>query len=84
MASTRADPARDAAVLELEQTCSGHLVQVKAREPRRYPNVLRGLLTPHRFMTLTKIQIKPLASWLSQKRNRHDVLSGIHWCPLSV
>src|SRR5262249_17494962 len=81
MASTRAGPARDAAGLEFKQTPVGHLVPVKTGPPRRYPDVLGGLLAPHRLMPLAQIQVKPFPCRLCQQRNRQEVVRGIHVLP---
>jgi len=43
---------------------------MEGREPWLHPDMLGGLLAPHRFAALAQIQVKPLANRLSQQRNR--------------
>jgi len=43
---------------------------MEGREPGRYPGMPGGLLAAHRFLALAQIQVKPLASRVSQQRNR--------------
>jgi len=69
-ARTWANPARKPTVLNLEQTSFGHPVQVKGGEPWFDPRIPRGLFAPDRLLALAQIQVKLLASRLSQQRNR--------------
>jgi len=68
---TGANPAGEPAVLDFEQPRIGHLVQVEGREPWLDPGMPRGLLAAHRFFARAQIQVKLLASRLSQQGNRH-------------
>jgi len=44
---------------------------VEGREPWLDPGMPRGLLAAHRFFARAQIQVKLLASGLSQQGNRH-------------
>ncbi len=78
----RSNPPGKPPVLDGQQPRLGHLVQVKGRDPRLDPKLLRGLLAPDRLLALADVQVKLLPSRLSQQPDRHKI-SGIHRRPPS-